>query len=153
MHTVDAESIGAGPANWEVGNELAQSTLDRPRIDLDIVGLEASVIDRRSVGHSQSGPVSGRVFPIRDSWQLTRCSDALGRLPVGVDVFAEPAAVDFRSLDDVSGITTKQCRFIVRNFRVGRQHGRIVELERRVLYIRNGAWNCLKSRPKRNSRG
>ena len=118
LYTVDAESIRTSAANWKVGNEFTQSTLDRTWIDFDIVWLGASVIDRRSVGHSQSSSVSGRVFSVRDSRQFTRSRNAFRCLSMCVDILAEPAAIHFRSLDDVARIATKQRRFIVRNFRV-----------------------------------
>lgn len=140
--TVGAESIGSSSTRWEVGHQFTESTLDWTLIDLHVVGLVARVVDCRAVGDGQAGPVAGRVAAVTNARQFARSRNAFRFLSARVDELAEPAVVHFRSLDHVAGHAAKGGRFVVRNFRVGRQDS-FVELERRVLDIRNRARNCI----------
>ena len=72
LHTIQAESIVARLARWEVGDELAEPALDGTGRDFRVLDIGARVVDRRSVRYGEPRPVAAEVLAVADHRQLAR---------------------------------------------------------------------------------
>ena len=64
VNTLVAESILAGFTRRKVRQQFSEDAMNGALTDLIIFGLVAGVVDRRTVGDGQAGPVTGRVVSV-----------------------------------------------------------------------------------------